>query len=164
MEPNLLSVTLFANIFSQSVGCLFILFVSFAVQKFLSLPRSHLFILVFISINLRDGLKKTSLQTHTLVAICFSWPWSLLHKHTAQCFTQSLVSVAQSSLTFCDPMDHSPPGSPVPRILHPRILEWVAVPSFRGSFQLRDWTYVSYVSPLVLPGKPSKCIHTINAQ
>ena len=38
----------FANIFSHSEDCLFVLFmVSFAVQKFLSLIRSHLFIFVF---------------------------------------------------------------------------------------------------------------------
>ena len=48
VEINPLSVTSFANIFSHSVGCLFILFrVSFAVQKLLSLIRSHLFIFVF---------------------------------------------------------------------------------------------------------------------
>ena len=42
-------ITSFANVFFQSVGCLFILFiVSFAVQKLLS--RSYLFIFVFISI------------------------------------------------------------------------------------------------------------------
>ena len=40
-----MSVALFANIFSQSEGCLFILLVVyFAVQKHLSLTRSHLFI------------------------------------------------------------------------------------------------------------------------
>ena len=45
----------FANIFSCSVGCLFILFmVSFAVQKLISLIRSHLFILAFISFALVD--------------------------------------------------------------------------------------------------------------
>ena len=45
----------FANIFSQSVGCLFILFmVSFAVQKFVSLIRSHLFTFAFISFALGD--------------------------------------------------------------------------------------------------------------
>ena len=44
-----LSVALFANIFSHSEGCLFILFmVSFAVQKLLSFIRSHVFIFVFI--------------------------------------------------------------------------------------------------------------------
>ena len=38
LEINSLSVTLFASIFSHSVGCLFILFVfSFAVKKFLTL-------------------------------------------------------------------------------------------------------------------------------
>ena len=43
---NPLSVTSFANIFSHSEGCLFILcMVSFAVQKVLSFIRSHLFIL-----------------------------------------------------------------------------------------------------------------------
>ena len=39
---NPFSVALFANIFSYSVGCLFVLFmVSFVVQKLLSLFRSH---------------------------------------------------------------------------------------------------------------------------
>ena len=53
LEINLLSVASFAVIFSHSEGCLFILFmVSLAVQKLLSLIRSHLFIFVFISITL----------------------------------------------------------------------------------------------------------------
>ena len=57
-EINPLSVELFASVFSQFVGCLFILFmVSFAVQKLLSLIRSHLFIFVFISITLGDITK-----------------------------------------------------------------------------------------------------------
>ena len=47
------------NIFSHSVGCLFILFmVSFAVQKLFSLFRFHLLIFVFIFISLGDGSKK----------------------------------------------------------------------------------------------------------
>ena len=33
----------------------------------------------------------------------------------------------QSFLTMCDPIDGSPPGSPVPGILQARILEWVAI-------------------------------------
>ena len=54
-----MSVTSFTNIFSQSVSSLFILFiVSFAVQKLLSLSRSHLFIFDFISISLGDRLTK----------------------------------------------------------------------------------------------------------
>ena len=33
----------------------------------------------------------------------------------------------QSCPTLCDPIDGSPPGSPVPRILRARTLEWVAI-------------------------------------
>ena len=59
LEINPLSVASFANIFSHSKCCLFILFtVSFAVQKLLSLIRSHLFIFIFIFITLVGGLKK----------------------------------------------------------------------------------------------------------
>ena len=56
LEINYLSVVSFAIIFSHSEGCLFTVFiVSFAVQKLLSLIRSHLFIFVFISITLGGG-------------------------------------------------------------------------------------------------------------
>ena len=55
LDINPLLVALFANIFSHSVGYLFVLFmVSFAVQKLLSLIRSHLFTFAFISFALRD--------------------------------------------------------------------------------------------------------------
>ena len=36
-------------------------------------------------------------------------------------------SVAQSCLTLCDPIDGSPPGSPVPGIIQARTLEWGAI-------------------------------------
>ena len=53
LEINSLSVVSFAIIFSHSEHCLFTLFlVSFAVQKLLSLIRSHLLTFVFISITL----------------------------------------------------------------------------------------------------------------
>ena len=61
LETNLLSISSFANIFSQSMGYLFILFIiSFVVQMFLSLNRS--LSLIFISVILGDGLKKILLQ------------------------------------------------------------------------------------------------------
>ena len=51
---NTLSVVFFTVIFSHSEGCLFtLLVVPFAVQKLLSLIRSHLFIFVFISVTVR---------------------------------------------------------------------------------------------------------------
>ena len=33
----------------------------------------------------------------------------------------------QLCLTLCDPIDGSPPGSPIPGILQARTLEWVAI-------------------------------------
>ena len=63
LEVNPLSVTSFANIFSRSAGCLFILFMaSFTVQKLLSLIRSHLFIYFFIFITPGSGSKRTMLR------------------------------------------------------------------------------------------------------
>ena len=41
--------------------------------------------------------------------------------------------------TLCDPMDCSPSGSSVHGILQVRILEWVVLPSSRGSSWTRDW-------------------------
>ena len=38
-----------------------------------------------------------------------------------------LLQSLQSCLTMCDPIDGSPPGSPVPEILQARTLEWVAI-------------------------------------
>ena len=53
LEINPLSVVSFAIIFSHSEGCLFtLLIVSFAVQKLLSLTRSHLFTFVFVFVTL----------------------------------------------------------------------------------------------------------------
>ena len=56
LEIKPLSITSLADIFSHSVGCLFILWfmASIAVQKLVSLIRSHLFIFVFISVALGD--------------------------------------------------------------------------------------------------------------
>ena len=51
-------------------------------------------------------------------------------------YAQSL----QSCLIRCDAMDFRLPGSFVNGILQARILEWVAMPSSRGSSQPRDQT------------------------
>ena len=47
---------------------------------------------------------------------------------------------------FCDPMDYSPLGSSVHGIIQARILEWIAMPSSRGSSWPRDRTCISHVS------------------
>ena len=38
-----------------------------------------------------------------------------------------VVKSLQSCPTLCDPIDGSPPGSPIPGILQARSLEWVAI-------------------------------------
>ena len=60
-----------------------------------------------------------------------------------QCMHAKLL---QPCLTFCSPMDCSPPGSSVHGILQAKILEWVAMPFSRVSPQPRVRTHVSYVS------------------
>ena len=56
LEINPLTAVSFAIIFSHSGGCLFtLLTVSFAVQKLLSLIRSHLFTFVIICVALGGG-------------------------------------------------------------------------------------------------------------
>ena len=49
----------------------------------------------------------------------------------------------QSCPTLCDAMDCSLPGSSVYGILQARMLEWVVMPSSRGSSQPRDQTHIS---------------------
>ena len=56
------------------------------------------------------------------------------------------AKLLQSCPTLCNSMDCSLPGPNVHGILQPRILEWVAMPSSRGSFLPRDRTCMSYVS------------------
>ena len=46
------------------------------------------------------------------------------------CYAKSL----QSCPTLCDPIDSSPPGSPIPGILQARTLEWVAI-SFSSAWK-----------------------------
>ena len=56
-----------------------------------------------------------------------------------------LCLVTQSCPPLCK-MDCSPPGSSVHGILQARILEWIAMPSSRGSSQPRDQTQVSCIA------------------
>ena len=76
--------------------------------------------------------------------------WAKGHSHAR--------SVAQSCPTLCDPMDCSPLGSSDHGILQTRILEWVAMPSSRGSSQPRDWTWILCTADGYFtaepPGKP----------
>ena len=58
--------------------------------------------------------------------------WSEVTLPSPQLVTAAAAAAAaakslQSYPTLCDPIDSSPPGSPVPGILQARTLEWVAI-------------------------------------
>ena len=67
---------------------------------------------------------------------------------------QSAVAAAkplQSCPTLCDPIEGSPPGSPVPGILQARTLEWVAL-SFSNAWKWKvKGKSLSRVRPLATP-------------
>ena len=80
-----------------------------------------------------------SVRPHRLQPTC---PWDFPGKNTGvgchfllQCMkVKSEGEVAQSCPTLSDPVDCSPPGSPVPRFLQARTLEWVAI-SFSNAWK-----------------------------
>ena len=49
---------------------------------------------------------------------------SIFHRTAAAAIAAKSL---QSCPTLCDPIEGSPPGSPVPGILQARLLEWVAI-------------------------------------
>ena len=52
----------------------------------------------------------------------------------------------QSCPTMCDPIDGSPPGFPIPGILQPRTLEWVAI-SFSSAWKWKwKWSHVQLLA------------------
>ena len=67
----------------------------------------------------------------------------------------------QSYPTLCDPMDCSPPGASLHGVLQARMLEWVAMPSSRGSSPPRDRTHIACAPCIAggffMPEPPGKC-------
>ena len=73
---------------------------------------------IFLTQELNQGL--LAMQVDSLP----SKPPGKPHMHTA---AAAAAKSLQSCLTLCDPIDGSPPGSPVPGILQARTLERVAI-------------------------------------
>ena len=69
-------------------------------------------------------------------------------------YTVPRAKLLQSRPTLCNAMDGSSPGSSVHWILQIRILEWVAMPSSRGSSWPRDQTCVSCLVGGFFPNEP----------
>ena len=89
----------------------------------------------------------TSLLFHLLLLIIVSVRFTQVPRSSAAAAAKSL----QSCPTLCDPIDGSPPGSPVPGILQARTLEWVAI-SFSNAWKWKvKVKLVSRVRLLVTP-------------
>ena len=68
--------------------------------------------------------------------------WNKSYKYCIKSYVGA-CSVAKLHLTLCNPIDCSLSGSSVHGILQTRVLEWIAMPSSRGSSQPRDQTCIS---------------------
>ena len=77
--------------------------------------------------------------------LCLPW-WS-----DEGAFLHAAAKSLQSCQTLCDPIDSSPPGSPVPGILLTRTLEWVAI-SFSNVWKWKvKVKLLSHVRPSATP-------------
>ena len=72
--------------------------------------------LVFCLVDLSIGVSGV-LKSPTIIVLLLISPFTLA----------AAAKSLQSCPTLCDPIDGSPPGSPVPGIFQARILEWVAI-------------------------------------
>ena len=95
--------------------------------------------------------------TFVLLRTYYCWYYSSLFlifyrilKNLLEKAIQGLCLVAQSSLTLCNPLDYSLPGSFVHRLFQAGILEWVAISSSRISSWPRDQTCVSCIGRQIL--------------
>ena len=75
-------------------------------------------------------------------------PSPLVYTYWSSLFVGLLICpvLKHSVVPDCDAIECSPPGSSVHGILQARILEWVAMPSSRGSSQPKDQTQVSSIA------------------
>ena len=92
----------FANIFSLSIGCLFVLLVSFSMQKLFSLMWSHSFIFFFVFTSLAFGVKFTKkfseIKVPTLRPVFFSYVFYCFRSYIQVILIQFLCVVSGSSL------------------------------------------------------------------
>ena len=107
-------------------------------KKVCSLPFHYVIFKFQSSLEYTFGIK-----TLFIMLIMFSFAQSLT---SCLCFYNTCCYLAsKSSLTLCDPMNCSSPGSSAHELSQARILEWVAIPFSRGFSQPRDWTLLGRI-------------------
>ena len=70
----------------------------------------------------RKILYQLSHKGHPRILEWVTYPFS-----SEAVISSAAAASLQSCLTLCDPIDSSPPGSPIPGILQARTLEWVSI-------------------------------------
>ena len=99
-------------------------------------------------------------------------PLNRLSIKTGFCSPAMTAAAAAKSLqscpTLCDPIDGSPPGSPIPGILQARTLEWVAISfsnAWKWEMKVRSESEVTQSCPTLSDpmdcSPPRSCIHGI---
>ena len=101
-------------------------------------------------IVLKDDFKHL---TYLRMPIIFYW---IKMKSGFDVIIAAAAKSLQSCLTLCDPIDGSPPGSPIPGILQARTLEWVAI-SFSNAWKWK--VKVKSLSHIHLFEKPWTAAH-----
>ena len=107
-------------------------FFFFILSHFLNIVEGIFFFFFFRHINSRFSLMVVF--STSAVLTCFFILSLLSHKLETMVKWQHAAAAAaakslQSCPTQCNPIDGSPPGSPVPGILQARTLEWLPFPS-----------------------------------
>ena len=138
LNINPSSVISVVNIFFHPIGCFFfLLMVSFAVQKLLTLSVSHLFIFTCISFTLRVRSKKYDHITQSDIQIQYNTYQNIngiFHRTRTNNFKMCVCEFShQSHLNLCNPVDCNLSGSSVHGIFPARILEWLAISSSQMS-------------------------------
>ena len=97
-------------------------------------------------IKVRRKKKKKHCDTKQLLNAWMMLPLEILPKSQVSMTSPwKWVLVALLCLTFYDTVTCSPPGCSVHRILHARILEWIAISFSRRTSRPRDWTQSSCI-------------------
>ena len=150
--------------FQRTISVTFKIFLSLGILKCLSSLVTKMFSLQQLTLSMLMILTTYWLEMYECVScypnitdqgvsiltyITNHQPQTLVSAKVLQSIT-CYVLAAQLCLTFCDPMDCSPPGSSVHGISLARILEWIAIPFSRGSSQPRDQTQVSSIANGIL--------------
>ena len=109
---------------------------SFSISPSSEHPGLIYFRMDWLDLLAVQGTLKSLLQHHSskasILRLSAFFRIQLSHPYMTTGKTIALTAAAaakslQSCLTLCDPIDGSPPGSPIPEILQARILEWVAI-------------------------------------